>query len=158
MHPQAPTMDLSIPMAAVMALALANNASACWDEAARTYGVDPWLLYGIAVVESGLDTAALNLDHLGRTGSYDIGLMQINSRNLPALAKLGVAPEHLWDACTSVQVGARILREKLDHYGETWEAVGAYNASCTRLKGTACRKARMTYAWKVYRAIGRALR
>ena len=151
-------MDLSIPMAAVMALALANNASACWDEAARTYGVDPWLLYGIAVVESGLDTAALNLDHLGRTGSYDIGLMQINSRNLPALAKLGVAPEHLWDPCTSVEVGARILREKLDHYGETWEAVGAYNASCTRLKGTACRKARMTYAWKVYRAIGRALR
>ena len=151
-------MDLSIPMAAVMALALANNASACWDEVARTHGVDPWLLYGIAIVESGLDPAALNLGHLGRTGSYDIGLMQINSRNLPALAKLGVAPEHLWDACTSVQVGARILREKLDHYGETWEAVGAYNASCTRLKGTACRKARMTYAWKVYRAIGRALR
>ncbi len=151
-------MDLSIPMAAVMALALANNASACWDEVARTHGVDPWLLYGIAIVESGLDPAALNLGHLGRTGSYDIGLMQINSRNLPALTKLGVAPEQLWDPCTSIQVGARILREKFDRQGQGWEAVGAYNAACTRLKGVACRQARMTYAWKVYRAIARALR
>jgi hypothetical protein len=57
-----------------------------------------------------------------------------------------------------VHVGARILREKLDRHGDTWEAVGAYNAACTRLKGAACRQARMNYAWKVYRAIGRARR
>ena len=151
-------MDPFVRMVAVMTLALSTGASACWDEAARAYGVDPWLLYGIASVESGLDPHALNLGHRGRTGSYDIGLMQINSRNLPALAELGIATERLWDPCTSVQVGARILREKLDHYGDTWEAVGAYNAACTRLKGTACHKARMDYAWKVYRAIGRALR
>ena len=151
-------MERLVRMAAVMTLTLSSGASACWDEAARAYGVDPWLLYGIAKVESSLNPRALNLDHLQRTGSYDIGLMQINSRNLPSLAALGVAPERLWDACTSVQVGARILRDKLDRYGETWEAVGAYNASCTRLKGAACRKARMDYAWKVYRAIDRARR
>ncbi len=151
-------MDPFVRMVALMTLALSTGASACWDEAARAYGVDPWLLYGIASVESGLDPHALNLGHLQRTGSYDIGLMQINSRNLPALAELGVAPERLWDPCTSVQVGAHILREKLDRYGDTWEAVGAYNAACTQLKGAACRKARMDYAWKVYRAIGRALR
>ena len=150
-------MDPFVRMVAVMTLALSTGASACWDEAARAHGVDPWLLYGIASVESGLDPHALNLGHLQRTGSYDIGLMQINSRNLPVLAELGIAPEHLWDPCTSMQVGARILREKIDRYGDTWEAVGAYNASCTRLKGAACRKARMDYAWKVYRAIGRAL-
>lgn len=158
MLPQAPTMDLSIPMAAVMALALANGASACWDEAARAYGVDPWLLYGIAQVESALDPHALNLHHLHRTGSYDIGLMQINSRNLPALAVAGIASEQLGDACTSIHVGARILREKMGRHGNTWDAVGAYNASCTQLKGAACRQARMNYAWKVYRAIGRARR
>ena len=151
-------MERFARMAAVMILALSGCASACWDEAARVYGVDPWLLYGIATVESALDPYALNLGHFRRTGSYDIGLMQINSRNLPALAKQGVTPEHLWDACTSVYVGARILREKLDRHGDTWEAVGAYNAACTRLKGAACRQARMNYAWKVYRAIGRARR
>lgn len=141
-----------------MTLALSGDTWACWNDAARAHGLDPWLLYGIAMVESALDPHAINLDHLRRTGSYDIGLMQINSGNLPALAKLGVAPEHLWDACASIHVGALILREKLDRHGDTWEAVGAYNAACTRLKGAACRQARMTYAWKVYRAIKRARR
>ncbi len=145
-------------MAAAMTMALSGSASACWEEAARVYGVDPWLLYGIAQVESSLDPHALNLRHLHRTGSYDIGLMQINSRNLRALAGFGIAPEHLLDSCSSIYVGARILREKIDRHGDNWEAVGAYNASCTRLKGAACSKARMDYAWKVYRAIGRALR
>ena len=145
-------------MAAAMTMALSSGASACWEEAAHAYGVEPWLLYGIARVESSLDPHALNVRHLQRTGSYDIGLMQINSRNLPSLAMEGIAPEQLWDACTSLYVGARILREKLDRHANLWEAVGAYNASCTRLKGAACRKARMDYAWKVYRAIGRAHR
>jgi soluble lytic murein transglycosylase-like protein len=145
-------------MAAAMTMALSGSASACWDEAARAYGVDPWLLYGIAQVESALDPHALNTRHLQRTGSYDIGLMQINSRNLPSLAVEGISPEHLWDTCTSIHVGARILREKMGRHGNTWEAVGAYNASCTRLKGAACRKARMDYAWKVYRAIGGVVR
>ena len=76
----------------------------------------------------------------------------------PSLAVDGIAPEQLWDACTSIHVGARILRENWIATADTWEAVGAYNASCTRLKGAACRKARLDYAWKVYRAIGRALR
>ena len=145
-------------MAAAMTLALSGSASGCWDAAARAYGVNPWLLYGIAQVESSLDPHALNLRHLHRTGSYDIGLMQINSRNLTALAAAGVASEQLWDACTSIHVGARILREKMDRYADTWEAVGAYNASCISLKGAACHKARMDYAWKVYHAIGKAMR
>ena len=151
-------MQRLVHMAAIMTLAWSGNASACWEVAAKIYSVDPWLLYGIAKVESSLDPHALNLSHLKRTGSYDIGLMQINSRNLPALAGFGIAPEHLWDSCTSIHVGARILREKIDRHGDNWEAVGAYNASCTRLKGAACNKARMDYAWKVYRAIERALR
>lgn len=131
-------------------------AKACWEEAGRAYGVDPWLLYGIAVVESGLNPRAVNLSHLARTGSYDIGLMQINSRNLPSLAAMGISPDRLWDACTSIYAGARILREKFDRHGVSWEAVGAYNAACTQLKGAACRHARMKYAWKVYRAMQRA--
>jgi soluble lytic murein transglycosylase-like protein len=142
----------------MLALVLAPlPASACWEEAGRAYGIDPWLLYGIAIVESGLNPAAVNRSHWRRTGSYDLGLMQINSRNFTALARDGVAREALWDPCTNIFAGARILREKIERHGNTWEAVGAYNAACTSLKGQACRRARSSYAWKVYRAMQRAM-
>ena len=107
-------MDRLARMAAVMTMFLSTGASAsCWEDAARAQGVDPWLLYGIAPVESSLNPHALNLGHLPLTGTYDIGLMQINSRNLPALAAYGVAPEDLWDACTSIHVGARIAAREV---------------------------------------------
>jgi len=142
----------------VLLLCAPLHAVACWEQAAQRYGLAAELLYAVARVESDLNPKAVNRSHEKRTGSYDIGLMQINSRNLPTLAKAGVAPGHLWDPCTSIHVGAGILREKLDRHGDSWEGVGAYNAACTRLKGVACRQARMTYAWKVYRAIARAQR
>jgi hypothetical protein len=48
-------------------------------------------------------------------------------------------------------VGAWILADKIQRYGFSWEAVGAYNAACTELKGKACDAARSKYAWCVYR-------
>lgn len=141
----------------LLVLVSAPAAWACWEEAGRAYGVDPWLLYAIAKVESGLNPHAINDRHWHRTRSVDIGLMQINSRNLPALAREGYDPRAIWDPCHNILAGARILREKINRYGYTWEAVGAYNASCTTLVGAACRQARTRYAWSVYRAYQRAL-
>ena len=56
--------------------ALAN----CWDKAARYYHVDPYLLYAIANVESGMNPYAVGQN---RDGTRDVGLMQINSSHLP---------------------------------------------------------------------------
>jgi len=134
----------------------AANENSCWVKAGEKHGIDPWLLYGIAKVESSLDTAAMNLDHKRRTGSYDIGLMQINSRNLSGLARYGIDEAALKDPCVSIDVGAYILAEKIRTHGNTWDAVGAYNAACTQLKGNDCLRARRIYAWKVYRAIQKA--
>ncbi|MCP1465923.1 transglycosylase SLT domain-containing protein [Pseudomonas sp. S3E17] len=98
----------------------------CWQLAASRYHVDPLLLYAIAKVESGLNPSARNLNS---DGSQDIGLMQINSRHLPALARFGITEQHLiTQPCTSVMVGAWILAGFIREQGYGWQAVGAYNA------------------------------
>jgi hypothetical protein len=123
----------------------------CWQEAAERYNVNPHVLHAIAKCESSLNPKAMNRSHFERTGTYDIGLMQINSSNLRGLRDLGIGEAELLDACTSINVGAWILAQKIQRHGHSWEAVGAYNAACTQLKGEACTAARMRYARCVYR-------
>ena len=123
----------------------------CWEHAAQAYGLHALELQAHACVESSLRLDAINDSHLARTGSVDIGLMQINSRNLSGL---GLTREQLLtDACTSIDAGARILSDVKRRHGDSWTATGAYNAACTQLQGEACEYARATYAWKVYRAM-----
>jgi soluble lytic murein transglycosylase-like protein len=129
-----------VPVAA-MAL-LSGSANACWEEAGARYGVNPYLLYAIARTESGLNPAAINRN---KNGSYDIGLMQINSRWLPALRKYGLDEQQLFEPCTSIYVGAWILAQNIQRMGNSWDAVGAYNAVDPGL--------RQKYALKVYKNI-----
>ena len=140
--------------ASLALLMLSPNAKAfCFDEAQALYGVEASILRGVSRVESSNNPLAINSSHKARTGSVDIGMMQINSRHLPALAKFGITYEHLLDACTNIKVGAWLLADLFRSKGDSWDAVGANNAACTQLKGAACQQARSTYAWKVYRAM-----
>lgn len=112
---------------ALTLLCLSGVAEAdCWQLAASRYHVDPLLLYAIAKVESGLNPSARNINS---DGSQDIGLMQINSRHLPTLARFGISEQHLLtQPCTSVMVGAWILAGFIREQGYGWQAIGAYNA------------------------------
>lgn len=116
------------------------HVSGCWDEAAARYSVNPYLLYAIAKTESGLNPNAINRN---KNGSADIGLMQINTAWLPTLRRYGIGANELYNPCTSIYVGAWILAQNQRKLGNTWEAVGAYNAASP--------DKRIKYAYKVYK-------
>jgi soluble lytic murein transglycosylase-like protein len=116
-------------------------AAACWHEIGDKYGINPYLLYAIAKTESGLNPKAINRSN--KNGSYDVGLMQINSSWFPKLRQYGISEQHLYQPCVSIEVGAWILAQNISRMGNSWEAVGAYNARNP--------ERRRIYASKVYR-------
>lgn len=98
--------------------------SFCFEEAGRMYGISPALLWAIARVESSFNPQAVNYNP---DGSYDFGLMQINSsweRVLGRKTWISLA-----DPCMNVKVGSWILAQCMEKHGYTWEAVGCYNAA-----------------------------
>jgi soluble lytic murein transglycosylase-like protein len=113
---------------------------AYFQAAGERYGVSPDILWAIAKVESQFNPTAINYNS---NGTFDYGIMQINSW---WYRRLG---HQLWvslsDPATNINVGAWILAQCIQRHGNTWEAVGCYNAN-SQHKRTA-------YAWKVYHAL-----
>lgn len=66
--------------------------------------------------------------------------MQINSSWFSTLQAYGIAESQLWEPCINIQVGAWILRQEVDRYGYSWEAIGAYYAGAYNTKN---------YRWKI---------
>ena len=130
----------AIRLSMLAAACAALPAHACWEAAARRYNVDVRLLYAIAKTESSINPRAINRN---KNGSYDVGLMQINSSWFPLLRRHGIEEHHLYDPCVSLQVGGWILAQNLHRLRDPWLAVGAYN-SPTPARARA-------YALKVYR-------
>ena len=97
--------------------------------------------------------------HIERTHTVDIGLMQINSSHLRPgrpLADAGWTERDLYEPCTNIHVGAWLLAENIRRMGPKWDAVGAYNAVCSQLKGVACESARKKYINRVWSKLTRS--
>ncbi|SNB45541.1 lytic transglycosylase domain-containing protein [Geobacter sp. DSM 9736] len=99
--------------------------SFCFEEAGTIYRVSPRILWSIAKQESNFNPVAINYN---TNGSYDFGVMQVNSVWAPALRKIGIQWDALADPCTNVKVGAWVLAQCIRDYGYGWAAVGCYNS------------------------------
>jgi soluble lytic murein transglycosylase-like protein len=111
--------------AAVLMSVAAGARADCYDDAARYEHVNPMMLRAIVWQESHANPSA---KHGNANGSVDIGIAQINSVHFPALAAYGIAPTRLFDGCVNVYVEAWLLKQKMNKYGNTWKAVGAYHS------------------------------
>lgn len=123
------TIAAVLTLAAVCASAPAR--ADCFDEAARYQKVNPLILRAIAWQESHNTPDAT---HRNANGSVDYGVMQINSIHLPKLAQYGISSSTLMEPCKNVYIAAWHLRQKMNKYGNSWAAVGAYHSETPALR------------------------
>ncbi|MCM0080999.1 lytic transglycosylase domain-containing protein [Geomonas sp. Red32] len=107
----------------------------CFDEAGAEYGINPQILRAIAKVESNFNPTAVNRN---ANGTFDFGLMQINSSWASVLGKKRW--NNLGDACFNTKTGAWILAMCISKYGYNWKAIGCYNSQTPQKRDVYARK------------------
>jgi lysozyme-related protein Hpa2 len=115
--------------APVLLCLLSNTSYAyCFEEAGEAYRIDPALLKAIAIHESKLKASTVVRN---TNDTLDVGLMGINTVHLkdPYLMRAGFrSPQDLLEPCTNVKLGAWLLSRKIQKWGQSWQAVGAYHS------------------------------
>lgn len=98
----------------------------CIEPAAQYHGVNAYILRAILKVESNLNPGAVGKND---NRSIDVGIGQMNSVHFKELAKYGVGPDQLKDACIGTYVAAWHLKKGMTAYGNTWEGIARYHSS-----------------------------
>ena len=109
----------------ISALTLGPAHSYCYVQAGERYGVEPNLLMAMSYQES---TFKPWLQSRNSNKTVDLGLMGINTIHLQELGRYGITAEMLLDPCQNVMAGAFLLKKRVNEYGYTWRAVGAYHS------------------------------
>ena len=109
---------------------LSSDIAVCIATAAHQYALDPLLLLAVKYVETAnrTDTPI----RYNKNGSWDIGLMQINSVWKDTLSRHGISSADLEIPCKNIAVGAWILADKIKQKG-IWEGVGSYHSNTPHL-------------------------
>lgn len=114
----------------------------CILGAARYYGARPYVIRAVIRTEGG------RTGHISRNtnGTYDMGVMQINSIHLPELAPYGItAKDLIWNTCLNIYIGTWFLRSRILERGDLWKGIGDYHSRTPALN--------RRYQRKVYEAL-----
>ncbi|MCE2571651.1 lytic transglycosylase domain-containing protein [Motilimonas eburnea] len=118
----------------------------CMVQSANAYGFDVKWLKLLHRMEGGKSgTVKLNKD-----GSYDLGIMQINTINLADLKR--VKPDTTWknlavEPCRNIDASAWYFTKMLKkRKGNLWEAIGDYNSTTPKVRHTYLVRAMSIYA------------
>ncbi|MBI1891899.1 MAG: lytic transglycosylase domain-containing protein [Burkholderiales bacterium] len=126
--------------------------SACIGKSSAKYQVHPHVVYAIAKWESNFNPGALSKPN--KNGTVDHGIMQINDWWLDkVLWKQGIKKADLYDACYNIEIGTWILAQCIAKHGQTWRAVGCYNATSVDKQDKYIRNVMATFN-KVRKAAG----
>lgn len=107
--------------------------AACIQQASERYAVPRQLIYAVAAAEGGYPGAKVR----NKNGTYDLGRMQINTSNLPELARYGITKQGLaHDECLNINIGAWKLATNLQRENGDWHrAIARYNVGSLNTPG-----------------------
>ena len=97
----------------------------CINKASVIYHVPAKLIISVLHIERGKNGQISK----NTNGTYDIGLMQINSLWLPQLKKYGISQSDIqYDACKNLKVGTWILGKKIANGDDLLVGIGDYHS------------------------------
>jgi hypothetical protein len=130
------TYTKTMLMASAISLLISSHASAfCYEQAGQQYKINASILRAISKHESNNDPATI---HYNENGSYDVGLMGINSIHARYLGPKKWSM--MREPCTNVMTGASILRDCLNKYGYNWLGIGCFNSQTPKFRDKYARK------------------
>ena len=95
-------------------------------QAGEYFGVNPQILWAIAQKETRHNPKLISKPN--KNGTYDIGIMQINSAHLPRLKKeYNITKKDLLNPKINIFVGAEILKKCFDKHGVSQNGITCYN-------------------------------
>ena len=120
----------------------------CAEYAGKHYNVSPYIVLSVIKVEGGKKgTVSKNTN-----GSYDLGVMQINTINLPEIKSN--FPMVDWsvlanEPCVNIGIGTWMLSKRIKETGDLWKGVGNYHSRTPKFH--------KRYLKKIYKAYKQVL-
>jgi soluble lytic murein transglycosylase-like protein len=113
----------------------------CINHAAEIFHIPATIIVAVMKIENGWNGAAIK----NKNGTYDLGVMQVNTSWLKQIEKTGITREQLqYDACVNVHTATWILAKGLAK-SEGWQGVGNYHSATPLHNKKYRQKVKMAY-------------